>query len=213
MCGVHVVWPGEKFPWMTAITEAWNSVYAKWPPAKHAYSEGLHSSTARDSAEHAVCHVAGSAVSRPLMAWGKHTFCPVSTTPVSLECGGTPILSTGILSCFFACMWHYLPLKLFLWSLMDEILHFLQQEKNHQGTFCLTCFESSLVCGLHVHQSQEVWVMHWILWRNRCGHESHGIFTIKTELSKNTPSHMFIHYLFVLQFGENTSAEKFKTSR
>lgn len=212
MCSVHVVWPGEKFPWMTAIREAWNSVYAKWPPAKHAYCGGLQSSTARDSAEHAVCHVAGSAVSRALMAWEQHTFCPVSTTPVSLVCGCTPILSTGILSCF--CLHVALSSSETLFMNPDGWnLALFATRKNYQGTFCLTCFESSLVCGLHVHQSQEVWRMHWSLWRNRHRHESHGIFAIRTELSKNTASHRFIHYLFVLLFGENNSAEKFKTSR
>lgn len=163
MCSAHVVWPGEKFPWMKAITEAQNSVCAKWPPAKHVWCLLWGFAvlrTARDCAEHAVCHEAESAVPGDVIAWGQHTFCPVSTTPTGLECGCTPILSMGILSCFCLHVASSSSETLCM-KLIDKILLCLQQEKNIQSTFCWTYFENSLVCGLHVHQSQEVWVMHW----------------------------------------------------
>lgn len=113
-----------------------------------AYCKGLQSSGLPETVWWACCLSCGRiCCARGCNGMKTAHFCPVSTTPTSLECGFAPILSRGILSCF--CLYvassssETLCMKPDGWNLA-----LFATRKSLQGTFCWTCFENSLVCGL-----------------------------------------------------------------
>lgn len=149
---VHVVCYGERLLWVTDTVQAQNSLCAGLSPAKTCMWCLPREFAVLRAARACVLSVQAAT------GWGQHTLCPVSAVDVgNLECSCTPVLSMGMLACFWmhraSSSSETLRLKSEGWDLA-LFATCKCDEKDFQGTFCWTCLENSLVCGLHVHQNQ-----------------------------------------------------------